>query len=118
MADSLNAVSASSIKESYWNKRKEWWLLFLLAAAFAHFFIMTVLQLSGLGKIVQGPEPIPVEMKYAPKPEPEEEEHEELENPLNFRKPLVTVDKKVKVIRPQTAFAPPPPDVTLDLEAS
>lgn len=99
-------------------KRKEFWVLFLLAAAFAHMFVMTILQLSGLGQIVPGEEPIPVEMKYVPKPEPKEDEIEELESPLNFRKPLVVVDKKVKVIRPQTAFAPPPPDVVLDMEAS
>lgn len=118
MADNPNPTPSSAEEEAKSRKRKEFWTLFLVAAAFAHLFIMTVLQLSGLGQIVQGPEPIPVEMKFTPKPEPEEEEPEELENPLNFRKPLVTVDKKVKVIRPQTAFAPPPPDVTLDLEAS
>lgn len=100
------------------SRRREWWMLFLLAAAFAHLFIMTVLQLSGLGQTVPGPEPIPVEMKYAPEPPPKEELPEELASPLNFRKPLITVEEKVKVIRPQTAFAPPPPDVVLDMEAS
>lgn len=100
------------------SRRKEWWTLFLFAAAFAHLFVMTILQLSGLGRVVPAPEPIPVEMKYVPKPAPEEELPEELASPLNFRKPLITVEEKVKIIRPQTAFAPPPPDVTLDLEAS